>query len=140
LSESRPLVAVINDDPAFLELLSTFLTEDCNWRVVVWADGIDAVSKLRAHRPDVVILDIRLEDHDSGRAILAEIRRDTSLRAIPVIVCTADSQFLREHSGLLSELGADVLEKPFDLDTLESKVEQALAACDTSATADLLSD
>jgi CheY-like chemotaxis protein len=126
VSDRRPLVAVINDDPAFLELISWFLEEETRYSVVVWGEGVGSIPKLKQHRPELVILDIRLNDRESGQQILTEMRQDTDLLLTPVIVCTADSRFVRENKGLLDELGAIVLEKPFDLDALESTVSQAL--------------
>jgi CheY-like chemotaxis protein len=126
MSDRQTLVAVINDDPAFLELISWVLEEEARYSVVVWDKGVGSIPKLKQHKPDLVILDIRLNDRESGQQILVEMRQDTELLLTPVIVCTADSRFVRENRGLLDDLGAVVLEKPFDLDDLESTVSQAL--------------
>ena len=44
-----------------------------------------------------------------------------------MIVCSADARLLRQRQGQLEELGCYVIEKPFDLDTLFSAVDEALA-------------
>lgn len=125
---NEPLIAVINDDPAFLEFIASFLESETSYESVVWDDGVDSIDRLRQHRPDVVILDVKLGDQAVGQEILATMRNDNDLRWTPVIVCTADSVFLQEHADLLEALNADVLEKPFDLEVLERKVKDALSS------------
>ncbi len=123
---NTPLVAIINDDPAFLEFISSFLEQETDYRTVVWDDGTDSLTRLRAHRPDLVILDVKLGDQAVGEQILRQMRADDVLASMPVIICTADSSFLRANGHVLDELSADVLEKPFDLEVLEEKVELAI--------------
>jgi DNA-binding response OmpR family regulator len=124
--EKSPLIAIINDDPAFLEFIASFLEDESDVSTVVWDDGIDSLPKLRRYKPELVILDVRLGDQAVGYEILQSMRKDDQLSEMPVIVCTADTQFLREHADLLELLNADVLEKPFDLEVLEQKVVSSL--------------
>ncbi len=121
-----PIIAIINDDPAFLEFIASFLEDETAYQTVVWDDGIDSLPKLRRYDPSLVILDVRLGDQAVGHEILKLMREDDGLSTTPVIVCTADTRFIQEHGDLLSSLHADVLEKPFNLETLEQKVEMAL--------------
>jgi DNA-binding response OmpR family regulator len=121
-----PLIAIINDDPAFLEFLSSFLESESHYDTVVWDDGTDSLPKIRQAVPDFVILDVRLGDQAVGYEILKQMRDDSTLSQIPVLLCTADSQFINEHCHLLTALQADVLEKPFDLSELEEKVDAAI--------------
>jgi DNA-binding response OmpR family regulator len=128
-----PLIAIINDDPAFLEFIALFLEEETNYQTVVWDDGVDSLPKLRTYSPDLVILDVRLGDQAVGYEILEGMRKDPDLLETPVIVCTADTNFIRQHGPLIESLNADVLEKPFDLEHLEQKVERALSATGVAA-------
>lgn len=122
-----PLIAIINDDPAFLEFIASFIEDETPYQTVVWDDGADSLPKLRTHGPALVILDVRLGDQAVGHEILHGMRHDERLVETPVIICTADTQFIREHCEMLASLNADVLEKPFDLEVLEQKVESALS-------------
>jgi CheY-like chemotaxis protein len=121
-----PLIAIINDDPAFLEFISSFLEDETPYRTVVWDDGVHSLPKLREHLPSLVILDVRIGDQAVGQQILESMRCDDELCDTPVIVCTADQQFIRENEEVIRSLDADVLEKPFDLELLEEKVEFAI--------------
>jgi CheY-like chemotaxis protein len=77
-------------------------------------------------QPDLIILDIRLEHAETGWTVLECLRLDPKTTTIPVIVCSADSAFLREKALSLQQLRCDILEKPFDLDMLLEKVARSL--------------
>lgn len=128
-----PLIAIINDDPAFLEFIAAFLEEEADYRTVVWDDGVDSLTKLHKHMPDLVILDVRLGDQSVGHEILQGMRQDDKLAETPVIICTADTSFVHENRDVVTSLKADILEKPFDLEILEEKVKLALGESVVSA-------
>jgi CheY-like chemotaxis protein len=84
-------------------------------------DGVEALSYLRQQgryaespRPDLILLDLNLPRKD-GREVLAEIKRDPLLKAIPVVVLTtstAEQDVLRVY-----DLYANCyVTKPVDLD------------------------
>ena len=50
--------------------------------------GREGVELIRAHAPDVILLDLHLSDGD-GRELLGELRRDPLTAAIPVVVLSA---------------------------------------------------
>lgn len=119
-------IAVVNNDTDFLSLMDELLTME-GYNTVVCREGDRAYDFLKNLRPDLVILDIRLEHAETGWTILELLRLDPALTQIPVIVCSADAPFLRAKAPTLYELHCDILEKPFDLDTLLEKVSHALA-------------
>jgi CheY-like chemotaxis protein len=82
---------------------------------------------IRGMQPDLVVLDIRMEHPESGWVVLDLVRLDPKTTHIPVIVCTADAQFVRERSEHLREKRAEVLHKPFDLDDLLEMVRRVLS-------------
>jgi len=94
----------------------------------VAADGIEAMQFLRreppfasAPRPDIILLDLNLPRMD-GFEVLAEIKRDDSLKAIPAIILTSSCQ----ESDILKtyELNGNCyINKPTELSGLESLVE-----------------
>jgi CheY-like chemotaxis protein len=120
---TTPTIAVVNDDTAFLNLMFELLTYegyDC-WIHTV---GSTAYEKIRADMPDLVILDIRMDNDESGWHVLDLLRLDPKTTGIPVIVCSADAQQLREKEQRLREKHATPLEKPFDLPELLAMVSQ----------------
>jgi two-component system, cell cycle response regulator DivK len=80
------VLAVVEDNADNRLLLRAIL--DARYRIVDFENGLDALAGLRAERPDLVLLDISLPGMD-GNEILAHIRADASLRALPVIALTA---------------------------------------------------
>ena len=120
-SEGRPIeILLVEDSPSdtelTLEALSDFKVRN---HVSVVEDGVLAMQLLRregpyaqAARPDLILLDLNLPRKD-GREVLAEIKRDDSLKTIPVVVLTtsrADQDILRAY-----ELNANCyINKPVD--------------------------
>src|SRR4051812_37712197 len=66
----------------------------------------------------LVILDMQMEQPDSGLVVLELIRLDPTTEHIPVIKCSADQQFLRAKEDQLRAHRCDVLEKPYSLSEL----------------------
>jgi two-component system phosphate regulon response regulator PhoB len=115
------LIAVVNDDSAFLELMAELL-EGEGYDVYTNRAATSAYPELKARRPDLLILDIRMETPEAGWQLLEVLALDPATRSIPAIVCSADAPFLRAKEPRLRELGYDTLEKPFDLDELLAKI------------------
>ena len=118
-------VTVINDDTAFLELMHDVLV-DAGYEVSLHREGAQAHPRVREEQPDLVILDIRMEHPDSGWMVLELLRLDPGTSHVPVIVCSADTLALQAKEDLLRGQGCDILEKPFDLDTLLSMVDEKI--------------
>ncbi len=119
---AKSLVAVVNDDTLFLELMHDLLTQE-GYRAVIWKEGDKAYNMIKEHRPVLVILDIRMEHPDTGWMVLELMRLDPETAHIPVIICSADTSRIREKEAYLREKGCAVLEKPFLLEDLLEKVQ-----------------
>jgi DNA-binding response OmpR family regulator len=112
-----PLVAVVDDDVAFVDLMREVLTDE-GYGVVVGTAEEDAAAMVARERPALAILDLRMAEAGSGITILRALRDDPATATLPVLVCSADVIFLRAHADDLRALGCQTLPKPFDLDTL----------------------
>ncbi len=110
-------IAVVDDEPSFLDLLQEVLTDD-GYEAHRFPGGAADYPRVRDLAPDAIILDIRMEDPRTGWDLLARMRRDDVLGTTPIIVCSGDLPLLRERAEDLERLGAAVLAKPFDLDDL----------------------
>ncbi len=123
----KPTIAVVNDDTLFLELMHDLLTSE-GYPTAIWKEGDTAYEMIKEHRPMLVILDIRMERPDAGWMVLELLRLDPETATIPVIICSADTQRIREKAAYLHEKGCDTLEKPFLLEDLLAKVRAHIGA------------
>ena len=88
-------ILLVEDNPGDVRLTQEALKENkIRNNLHVAKDGIEAMKFLRqingykdAPRPDLVLLDLNLPKKD-GREVLAEIKTDEKLRAIPVVILT----------------------------------------------------
>ena len=86
--------------------------------------GEEAIEKLRAERPDLVILDVNMPKKD-GFAVCKEMRATMDTMFIPVIMLTAQSSIEYKLQGL--SLGADdYITKPFHPAELAARIEVIL--------------
>ena len=122
-------VLLVEDSPGDVRLTQEALRE-ANLAVTlhVAADGVEAMAFLRgegehadAPRPDLILLDLNLPRMD-GREVLAHVKADASLKAIPTIILTtseAEADIVKSY-----QLQANsYLSKPVQLDKFESLVK-----------------
>jgi diguanylate cyclase (GGDEF)-like protein len=118
----RPLILVVDDDPALRELIAVQL-ENAGYETVRAADGEEALRLATEHEPDVVVLDVSMRGLD-GYAVCRRLQeRDPS--APPVIFLTGRAHTNERIEGL--ESGAvDYVVKPFEAAELVARVRVAL--------------
>jgi signal transduction histidine kinase/CheY-like chemotaxis protein len=105
---SRPLIIVVEDDPAAAELLTRQI-ERAGFRTEIARTGVDAVAMAKEHRPAAITLDILLPDVD-GWEVLTRLKRDETTSDIPVIVVS-----VVDNPELGTALGAlDYFVKPVE--------------------------
>ena len=125
MTESRPVVLVVDDTPANIELLHNILRDD--YKIKVATDGEKGLElAARDPRPDIVLLDIMMPGI-SGYEVINKLKENAETSAIPVVFITAKSQVKDEQKGLA--LGAvDYVTKPFDPDIVKARVHTHVAA------------
>ncbi len=121
-------ILVINDMPQILELFQELLGDEgyrvSTDRFTVETDRL--LASVKAACPDLLILDFLIGDEQQGWQFLQMLRMDRETRSMPVIVCTAAVQLVRELQPHLDEMGVAVVLKPFDIERLLAVVGQAL--------------
>ncbi len=98
-SPAQRLILVVEDSPDHAHLIKDALDEQSGrYQIVALADGIQAMDFLHrqgnyadATRPDLILLDLSLQGKD-GKELLAEIKADSQLRRIPIVVLTLSDQ------------------------------------------------
>jgi len=103
---SAPVVLVVDDDPGILNLYRRYL-DPHGYKLVGVSKSTDAVSRAAELHPAVILLDVMMPTKD-GWQVLAELKRSSVTRDIPVIMCTLVSEPRRA-----AEMGASgYLTKP----------------------------
>jgi CheY-like chemotaxis protein len=122
---TRKRITIINDDEIYMALMKDLL-EDEGYRATTWDRKDNAYYVIKRERPDLIIIDIRLQSPDEGWKILEQVRLDPMTTNIPAIVCSADTQFLRWKKRQLRAMNCRALEKPFRLEDLLRDVESLI--------------
>jgi DNA-binding response OmpR family regulator len=111
---------LIVDDEEVIRMLYGEELEEEGYEVVTAGSGRGLMEMIQREKPDLVILDIKMAEHD-GLDLLQEIRKD--FYNIPVILCSAYSSF----KGDLKSIAADYyVVKSADLSELKQKIKMAL--------------
>ena len=113
-------VLVVEDDRNIAELLQMYLEKE-GYTVTVAADGGQGLSKFRANKPDLVLLDVMMPVMD-GWAVCRAIRAESQT---PVIMLTAKGETDDKVAGL--KQGADdYITKPFEMKEVLARIEAVL--------------
>lgn len=119
-------IVVIEDDFDISRLIRDVLRES-NYEVVSYVrPNADIIQHLREYRPDLILLDARLNASVSGWDIIDSLKADRETAEIPIILASGAHREILEHRDVLAQYGVPVLEKPFELDDLQAMVEREL--------------
>ena len=122
VAEQQPRVLVADDNADMRDYVRRILGQ--SYRVDAVADGLAALDRIRAQAPDLVVADVMMPRLD-GFGLLAEIRADQGLRALPVVLLSARAGEEARIEGL--HAGADeYLVKPFSARDLRATVASQL--------------
>jgi len=118
---SLPVVLVAEDDEDILLLVATRLKRD-GFDVVTARTGEEALALARERRPVVAVLDIGMPPPD-GIEVVRQIRADTELRTMQLVLLTAKAQEADVRRGF--DAGADAyVRKPFSPADLSARVKE----------------
>jgi len=118
-----PLILVVDDVPDNVDILQMRL-EAQGYEVMTAGDGLEALEKVCALLPDLVLLDVMMPKLD-GIETVKRLKADASLPFIPVILVTAKADASDVIAGLESG-GDDYLTKPVDHAALSARVRAML--------------
>ena len=134
---SKARILVVEDDFDISNMLRIYFTGQ-GYDVQVAPRGGDALTLTRQQLPHLIILDIMLPDMD-GYAVCKELRTTTRTSHIPIIFLTQRDERSDKIQGL--ELGADdYVTKPFDIEELKLRVQNAIAAANRQTQIDAKSN
>lgn len=118
-----PTILIVDDSLTFREMVSEHLRQG-GFTVVQAVDGEDAIAKIKATLPDLVVTDIVMP-RKNGYELTRWIKNEPDLKAIPVIMCTTKSEESDVYWG--KKQGAnDYITKPYHPDDLLARIKRLL--------------
>jgi len=122
LAPGEHLTALVADDSSVNRRILASLLESAGARVITAAGGLEAVELGRTHRPDVVLMDLRMSDLNGFEAT-RRLGAEEATAAIPVIAVSASAW--DEVRQAARDAGCvDFLPKPVKADVLFAKLQR----------------
>ncbi len=122
-----PKILVVDDDRDIVRALNIRLRQ-AGYAVATAHDGYEAVHAAHTHRPDLILLDIKLPAGD-GFSVMERLRDSVETTAIPVVFLTANPQTANWQKAL--DMGAvDFIPKPYEGKDLLRVIRRALSPSD----------
>lgn len=122
-SGSMSTVLIVDDSPTVRELLSNQLKRS-GFSVIEAVDGEEAIEKIKADTPDLVVTDIVMP-RKNGYELCRWIKNDPQAKHIPVVMCTSKSEEFDVYWGM--KQGADAyITKPYHPPDLLDAVKRLL--------------
>jgi len=118
-------IMVINDTQEILDMFRAILEEE-GYEVILYSFAILDMNEYERVKPDLIILDLVFGSEKSGWQMLQKLKMNRPTANIPIILCTAATNAVREMEGYLLSKGVTVILKPFDIDDLAAAVKLAL--------------
>ena len=117
-------ILIVDDNELIIEVM-TYILENKGYEVMSLHDGDEVFNQVKAGHPDLIILDDSLPGMN-GRDICQLLKLNRSTQNLPVIMCSGNDDI--EESLLQKGAPNDVLQKPFDINSLIDIVASNLAA------------
>ena len=125
-------VLVVDDDPD-VRLFSVTVLEENGYTPIEAEDGESGLKKIKAEKPDLVILDVVMP-RQSGVRLYRELKTSKALKDVKVIILSgiAKKTFMRSQKALTEFGGAEIpepeiyLEKPVEPDELADVIKKVL--------------
>ncbi len=133
MSADQALILIVDDDFDFLEI-NRIILEGAGYRVVTATNPTEALARIDAETPDLVITDLMMTSIDAGFAFSARIKEDPRTAGVPIIISTSVSSalglnFQPDSADDLAKMNVDAyFDKPLDAQLLLAKVAELLSA------------
>lgn len=128
-------VTIINDRPDYLGAMTDVL-EALHHEATALEGTTVTIDQIAETTPELLIIDLRMHSEvlNDGWGVIVGSRSDPRLAEVPIIISTADHEYLRNRADEISAL-SDVhpLEKPFGMDDVEELISRLLERRDPAA-------
>ncbi len=128
-------ILVVDDEKDVVRYFKT-LFEDNGYRTLTAMDGVEAMEKIRAERPDLVTLDITMPTK-TGVTVYRDIKESEEFKNIPVLIVTGVQPEFRKFISTRRQVPPPegYLEKPVALGDVLAEVQRLIGGAERAATA-----
>ena len=120
----KPVILIVDDERPYVDLLGELL-EKYGLEAQTAYDAGDALFRLRAKKPDLILMDLKMPQMD-GLSLIDRLRSNRKWQKIPIIVVSAKTG--REDQKAALDAGANrFLSKPFSSKDLKSVLGEFVA-------------
>jgi two-component system chemotaxis response regulator CheY len=120
---SAKTILTVDDSSSVRQMVKFTLVKE-GYEVIEAQDGKDAVSKLNGRKVDMVVTDLNMPNMD-GITLIKEIRKQASMKFIPIIMLTTESQESKKQEGKSAGATGWIV-KPFKPEQLLGVVKKVL--------------
>jgi CheY-like chemotaxis protein len=124
MSQEPHKILIIDDDPDILEALRTLL-ESKGYEVIQAESAEEGLKALKASQPDLVIVDLMMEEVDAGTSFVTRVRA-LGGRRIPIYMLSSVGDELSKNVPYQGLGLSGVFQKPIQPATLLQVLEMAL--------------
>ena len=119
-------ILIVDDDPDIVEGFVAFF-EDNGYATISAADGRTAFELAKSENPDLITLDITM-DQESGMRALSNLQKTEETSSIPIIIITGVSSNLKQfiERSKQVKMPEGYMEKPVERDELLKKVRNLI--------------
>ena len=132
-TQFAPSTILVADDVALNRQLVAGYFEGTGHRLITATNGLEAIELAEKHRPDVILMDMRMPELD-GYAATVRLKANAALKDIPVIAVTASS--FREEEARARKACDGFIRKPFNRAELIAELKRFLTPAAHPAPAD----
>jgi two-component system alkaline phosphatase synthesis response regulator PhoP len=123
-------ILLVDNDVDFIDLNKAVL-ENNGFEVVIAYSGAEGLDRVRFEQPDLIVLDLMMEKHDTGFGFARAIKADPTTKDIPILMLTAvgsetGMDFSQELDGYWMKTD-DYANKPLLPEDLVKKINELLA-------------
>jgi len=136
---ARAKILLVDNDYDFVEMNKAVL-ESAGYEVVCAYSMKDGLDKIKVTQPDLIVLDLMMEKHDSGFTFAKEVKTDPLTASIPILMLTSVAEvtgfeFSQDLDGYWMKTN-DFISKPVAPKALLAKIDSLLSEQDSIDTPD----
>ena len=135
MSSATKKILIVDDDCDFVEAVSSFL-EAQDYVVLKAHDGREGLKLAKMEHPDLIIMDVVMNERTEGFFTVQELRRTAELKSVPIFVLTSLYSKITDF-GVPPDTGwlahDEFFSKPVDMPGLVGKIRQRIGEREAEA-------